>query len=132
MNRGQIGGSFAPPLPPERLEEYKALAESADPQTADGMRGLIKMLEIFNETPRSREAGRPHPVGRGVIVPLEEAEVKRIWDVAPWREELDMLAGVFDRLDPVAQKALRDAAFHLLWFGYELTMDREPLTADLL
>jgi hypothetical protein len=132
MNRGQIGGSFAPPLPPERLEEYKALAESADPQTADGMRGLVKMLETFSETPRSAREGQAHPVGRGVIVPLEEAEVKRIWDVAPWREELDMLAGVFDRLDPVAQKALRDAAFHLLWFGYELTMDREPLTADLL
>jgi hypothetical protein len=32
-------------------------------------------------------------------------------------------------VDPKA-KALRDTAFHLLWYAWELTQDREPLTTD--
>jgi hypothetical protein len=132
MRMGQLGGSFAPPLDAEKLATYRALAAAADPQTREALESLAKMVETFHETPRSQERGTAHPSGRGVVVPLEEAEVKRIWDVVPWKEELDMYGQLFDRLDPAGQKALRDAAFHLLWFGYELTMDREPLTADQL
>lgn len=31
-----------------------------------------------------------------------------------------------------AQKELRDACFHLVWFAKELTMDREPMTNDMI
>lgn len=132
MAKTYIGGSFAPPLDAAKLAEYKALAAAAEEKVREGMTALIKMVETFRETPASTQTGKPHPSGRGLVVPLDEAEVKRIWDVVPWQEELDLYAGWFDKIDPVKLKPLRDAAFHLLWYGRELFLDREPMTADRL
>lgn len=129
MAKTRFGGSFAPPL--DSLEPYKSLAATAPEQVKDYMTKLIVMLETFRQTPDSTLPGSPHPSGRGNIVPLDDAEVKRIWDVVPWSEELDAMAVVFDRIGP-EQKPLRDAAFHLLWFGRELCADREPITSDKL
>ncbi len=90
------------------------------------------MLEVFWQTPESKQPGDPHPCGRGTIIPLEDAEIQRIWDVVPWAEELDLYGRLFDRIDPVATRDLRKAAFHLLWYGRELCADREPITSDKL
>jgi len=127
-----IGGSFAPPLDADTLADYKSLAATAPEQVGEYMRDLIQMLKVFRETPDSEQPGKPHPSGRGTIVPLEDAEIKRIWDVVPWKEELDVMGGVFDNIDPLTQRELRNAAFHLLWFGRELCADREPITTDKL
>jgi hypothetical protein len=129
----RVGGSFAPPLPPERLARYRELAESATPQVREAMTKLCDMVEAFGRTPRSRAPGAPHPSGAPIaIVPLEQAEIERMDEHVPWQEELDVFAGWFDRIDPARQKELRDAAFHLLWFGRELFLDREPLCSDQL
>lgn len=129
----RVGGSFAPPLTPEKLAAYKALGESCpDLQIRDIFAKLVRMVEVFRETPESTLPGTPHPSGMGTIVPLTEEEIQRIWDTTPWGEELDAYGVICDRLDPVSDKARRDAAFHLIWFGRELDLDREPITTDKL
>ena len=65
------------------------------------------------------------------MVPLEEAEVERIFDVVPWDHELDAIQSLFDGIPP-EKRDLRNAAFHLLWFGKELVKDREPMTIDTI
>jgi hypothetical protein len=128
----RIGGSFAPPLDATKVVAYRRLADSAPPQIREAVHKLADMAVLFQETPRSSLPGAPHPVGRGVIVPLEKAEVERIWDAVPWAEEIEMYAALFDKIDPVTAKSLRDAAYHLLWFAVELEKDREPITNDML
>ena len=147
MAKYRIGGSFAPPITAEKLSEYRALAKGADARIQDAMLPLCEMVEVFQQTPDSSEPGHPHPVGRGVIVPLEEQEIKRIWDHVPWPDECELLGRLFETLpdgyeertidgarqvvlvDPGARD-LRNAAFHLLWYARELTQDREPITND--
>lgn len=129
-----FGGSFAPPLPASKLAAYEALATALPLGPArDGMLSLVAMKKKFDETGPSGRAPTIHPATRTPIVtPLEEAEVRRIWDHVPWPAECDMLGKVFDALDPVTQRDVRNAAFHLLWFARELTLDREPITNDKL
>jgi hypothetical protein len=152
-----IGGSFAPPLTDEKLAEYELLAKDCPDRRAAGyMADLCKMMRVFRETPESKAKPRKHPVA-GLMVPLEEAEVQRIWDFVPWAEECDLMGATFDKLQKgeCAENAtrmavwqlkgstasappelldtrLRDAAFHLLWFARELEKDREPCTRDKL
>jgi hypothetical protein len=128
----RIGGSFAPPIDAARLAAYRDLSARADDITRQAMGALIRMAEKFQETPPSTDPGTPHPSGRGRARPLSAAEVERIWDVVPWNEELEMYAGIFGRIDPVADRPLRDAAHHLLWYARELFLDREPMTTDTL
>lgn len=125
----RFGGSFAPPLTHESLVAYKLLSSACEDVKASGyMKNLIKMVEVFNETPASKEAGSPHPSGLGIEVPLEADEVKRIWDCVPWSEECDVIGKAFD----VLKGDTRRAAYHLLWYARELTVDREPITTDKL
>lgn len=139
----QLGGSFAPPLDDAKFESYRKLAKDADPQVADHMATLIKMVETYRGRPKAvakavakaqsdPASGTPHPSGLGTMFHLPETEVKRLWDVVPWQEEIAAYSTVFDKISPEAQKELRDAAFHLLWFAQELTLDREPITNDRL
>lgn len=129
MAKTRIGGSFAPPITDELLAEYCSLCEQCKDRKAQGyMRQLVVMLNKFNETPRSTIEGTPHPVGVGVIVPLEPDEIERIWDEVPWPEECDLMGKAFD----VLKGDVRKAAYHLLWYARELTADREPITNDLL
>lgn len=139
----RIGGTFAPPIDAELLSSYRKIAAGLpDSPVADGIRKLCDMVETFQQTPASPLQGTPHPVGRvrtpagiiGVpmIVPLEESEVKRIWDAVPWEHEIDALGKVFDSIPNETDKPTRDAAFHLLWFARELSLDREPMTTDRL
>jgi hypothetical protein len=128
VQRKVIGGSFAPPLSDAKLAEYEALIPSDNRRVAEYMTQLVAMLRKFRETPDSTLAGAPHPV-RGVVVPLEETEIERIWDVVPYEQECDVIGQAFEAL-PTGD--VRNAAFHLLWFAYELAKDREPVTADKL
>ena len=111
----RVGGSFAPPLDKAKLAEYEKLESTIeDRQIADYFRSLIAMLRHFWKTPASKLPGSPHPSGTGVIVPLEEDEIKRIWDSVPWSEECDLIGQVFDKLET---GPLRNAAYHLLWYA---------------
>lgn len=127
MARKQIGGSFAPPLSDEQITSYEQLAKACDDRKCSGfMLDLVKMVRAFRETGDSKQPGKPHPAGRGVIVPLEDAEIERMWDLVPWPEECDLMGQAFDTLTGET----RNAAYHLLWFARELTLDREPITSD--
>ena len=146
MAKARLGGSFAPPINSDRIAAYRELAKSSpDERIRDAMLPLCSMVESFYQTPRSTAAGKPHPTGVGVVVPLEEAEIKRIWDLVPYDYECDALGTLFSTLPDGCeevdgeivvtnseQNARRNAAFHLLWFARELTRDREPITNDLL
>lgn len=128
--KSEAGGSFAPPIDDTKLAAYKQLIDQLDPLTPCGgyARDLVRMFETFQQTPASTLPGKPHPCGRGEIVPLEEGEVSRMWDLVPWSEECDTMGKAFDTLTG----GVRDACFHLLWYARELTLDREPITTDKL
>lgn len=128
----RIGGSFAPPLTDATLAAYRALIDQQPPQTRlrDALDTLYRCAAAWWEQPESVGAGSPHPSGRGQIVPLDGDIALALWDTTPWMEELDAMRPLFDALDPLRQKALRDCAFHLLWHAIELTRDREPITND--
>jgi len=130
--QARIGGTFAPSLDADKLVVYKTLAAAASPKIAEAMGKLISMIEEFRKTPDSANPGKPHPSGRGVIVPLENAEIVRMDAHVPWDDELNLWATWFEGISPTDAKPLRDAAFHLLWFGRELFLDREPMTTDKL
>lgn len=133
-NRPRIGGSFAPPLPPERLRAYRDLADNPEtpPPVADALRALAAMVEAYHNLPRrARAAATPHPSGLGQIVLLAQEEVQALWQHVPWPHECEGIQTLFDEIPP-EKKELRDAAFHLLWMAKELTIDREPLTTDSL
>lgn len=128
----QIGGSFAPPMDAKQLSAYRKLTDDVSPQAGEAMKALADMVELYMKRPAPKKGepapqAAPHSSGTGLVIPLPEAEVKRLWDAVPWNEELEMYATVFDRLPP---GEARDAAFHLLWYGKELELDREPITTD--
>jgi hypothetical protein len=138
---------FAPPIDAARLYHYRELAAFAPEAVCDAMTGLIEMVEQFQKTPESKLPGVPletdftrspfrrpdgKPAAPPKIVPLEQAEVNRMWDLIPWPHELEAMGKLFETISPVTHKELRDAAFHLKWFAGELLLDREPMTSDKL
>lgn len=139
---------LAPVLDDERLAAYEQRAAAAPPAVREAMTGLIAMLRKFRETPDSTLPGEPldtsytrnpfrhpetgEPVDPPRRVPLEAAEIDRIWDDVPWEHEIRAMDDLFAAIDNTTHKPLRDAAFHLLWFARELRLDREPLTQDKL
>lgn len=126
-----VGGSFAPPITDEVLDRYEDLAGIASSgPVKDEILKLIEMVRVFRQTPDSSLPSEPHPSGRGEIVPLEDAEIQRIWDHVPWDHEIDALKNLFDLIP--ADSMLRNPAFHLLWYAVELSKDREPITIDRL
>lgn len=140
----RFGGSFAPPIDSAKLSSYRATIEAeaaksnpADKESGgvparvrDQLIGLCDMVEAFQKTPASANPSTPHPSGVGMITLLEEAEIKRMWDLVPWDHEIKALQAECDKLE--GNHPLRTSAFHLLWFAIELTNDREPLTNDRL
>lgn len=132
MSMPRIGGTFAPPLTDKMLTRYQELAQTASPQVREAMLILVNMMQRFNETPDSTQPGSPHLSGVGTIIPLHKDEIARMDEHVPWKEELEMFGDLFEQLDPESQKELRNAAFHLLWFGKELVLDRQPITSDKL
>jgi hypothetical protein len=129
----RFGGSFAPPLTPDTLNAYVDLAESASPQVREAMRALINTVSQFHALPKRAAApGTPHPSGRGTVEPLHPDDVARLDPHVPWKEELQMYGDLFEGISNETHKPLRDAAFHLLWYGVELFADRRPITNDRL
>lgn len=132
---------FAPPLTDELLAKYRVLAVgTADVEVRDAMLDLLACCEKWWNLPESTKAGRKIALKhRGKSIEVQEAVltqelIDQLFDVTPWMRELATLStpadtGLFDRL-PAGE--LRDAAFHLLWFAKELTLDREPMTQDKL
>lgn len=128
-----FGGSFAPPLSDELLDSYADLIGDLDhaSQLHDILTKLFACACKWWEMPDSKGTEvRNHPSGVGVIVPLEDKYKADLFDLIPWKEELEVYQRKLDEIDPVSQKDLRNAAFHLLWHVKELEMDREPLTAE--
>jgi len=118
------GGSFAPPIGDEKLARCREIAETAAAEMKEPLLKLVKMLEVFFETPSTSSEK------------LSPEECARIWEYVPWEHELQGIQKLFDTL-PNGPKGspewkLRDAAFHLLWYAYHLTKDLEPMTTDRL
>jgi hypothetical protein len=133
MAKQRIGGSFAPPLSDETIVHYKSIALGASPEVREAMQVLLNCVERWWALPESGpEGSRPHPSGRGTIVPLDDPIAAELEPHIPWKHELEMYQKLFDGIDPVSQRDLRNAAFHVLWHAKELELDREPLTADKL
>lgn len=128
--RVHVGGSFAPPLTPDLLASYESIiARCTNQRWREAMQRLHAMATAFLETPESSLPGTPHPSGRGVVVPLEQSEIERIWDHVPYDYECDAIGTLFSEI-PESDRDTRNAAHHLLWYAKELTLDREPITTD--
>lgn len=147
MNKKNIrlGGTFAPPLTDDLLVRYQQLYEALprDSQIRDAMAQLHTCCKLWWELPESGHPGVPHPVGpmegldgkrykAPLVISLEDDHMEQLWESIPWKTDLDAMGVLFDSLNPVTQKQLRDAAYHLLWHAKELEKDREPITKDKL
>ena len=129
----RFGGSFAPPLSDESLAKYKAIIDGLDSSPVkDAMAVLLNCCNQWWAQPESAGEGKLHSSGVGTVIMLDDPIAVALEPHIPWRNELDMMRTLFETIRPDNQKELRDAAFHLLWHGYELEMGREPLTNDKL
>lgn len=143
MPQVRMGGSFAPPLTDQLLDDYRALIDGL-PQNRvrDALEKLHVCCAKWWELPEPNgTATRPHPVGRGTIVDLQADHKAELFDLIPWSarsngtgepDELDAIQVLLDSIPNDTEKPLRDAAHHLLWHVVELDLDREPITADKL
>lgn len=133
---------FAPPLTDEKLAAYTSLIESTDAtsQVGDALRQCLACVKAWYALPVSTRTDviRFTTIHKGneltyAITPLEKEHVTALWDVTPWMTELNTYSnthetGLFDALSG----DLRNCAFDLLWHAKEITLDREPLTQDML
>lgn len=144
----------APPLTDELLARYADLVVQAPmpARTRDAMQVCLRCVEAWWNLPASTE--RPDvfesrtPAGQRVtfdVTPLSDELVQQLDAHTPWAEECQLYQQLFDALPtgrqnadgsgPITDQAaadLRNAAFHLLWHAQEITLDREPCTADRL
>lgn len=132
---------FAPPLSDELLVKYAAMIDALPPARAeikDAMAACLACVKVWWELPESTGKGdeyRVHHKGEErtfKIVPLDEPHVEALWETTPWLRECKSMQTLFGGIDNATEKPLRDAAHHLLWFATELSLYREPVTADKL
>ncbi len=90
------------------------------------------MMEQYHAGHHEPQPTTDHPLGLLAMMPLDETARLRLEPHIPWMHECTMYGTLFDGIDPVGQRDLRNAAHHLLWHAVELTLDRHPLTADKL
>lgn len=148
---------FAPPLTDALIDRYAALADALPDSRGDvrdAMRECLAAARLWWELPESN--GTPKDMSVEVkhrgkdtlvkIVCLTPDLVQKLWDAVPWGYEIAAMSKLFGRafhgIDPdtgeqihepwIMDKAVCDAAFHLLWFARELALDREPLTQEKL
>ena len=129
-----IGGSFAPPLTDALLGKYEMALNDAPRQIKDAMTKLHALTTKWWDLPDNDGTTKvePHPSGRGTMVTLDEASLEALDELLPWPEELALYGRLFEEINPITDKDLRDAAHHLLWFANELSLNREPITTDKL
>lgn len=130
MAQTYFGGSFAPELTDQKLEQYADLVRTVEPSTqiGDYLRQLLKAVQVWWALPVSTGGEpTPHQSGRGILQPLTEEIKQTLWDHIPWEAELNAIQA---ELDTLPAGDLRNAAFHLLWHVKELNLDREPLTRE--
>lgn len=131
----RVGGTFAPPLTDAKIAEYEALINTLPKisQIRDIMNILLKCCKEWWKLPESKSNEIvKHASGTGVVIKLDESVNSALWDFIPWRTDIKAYGDVLDTIDPVGQKDLRNAAFHLLWHAAELELGREPITNDKL
>lgn len=130
----RFGGTFAPPLTDDLLDQYGSLVASlpAKSEVRDALSSLLGCCRAWWAEPESTGGSRAHPSGRGLITDLDKDIQERLFDAIPWQAELEHYKVLLDGIDAVAQPVLRNAAFHLLWHAQELCLDREPMTSDKL
>lgn len=135
---------FAPPLSDELLNTYQELTRGISGPVADAMLTCLIPVRLWWKLPESKCPGQTlkifHRTDPNVervetpikVTPLEEQHKKDLWDSIPWGYEIDAIQKLFDTISPATNNALRNAAFHLLWYVRELNADREPLTQEAL
>lgn len=131
---------FAPPLTDELLAKYEGLAAGlATSPLKDALLECLTPVKLWWDLPESKaDPDKPklRILHRGeaasvAVRDLEPEFAAALFEAIPWDHEIEGIERLFDAI-PVEQKALRDAAFHLLWHVKELNLDREPLTQAAL
>lgn len=99
--RQQIGGNFAPPLTDEKLAAYAEMIEaSPDSRVRDLLRVAHKCCSRWWDLPESTEGVEtPHPVGRGMVMPLDEPIKQDLYDLIPWKDEIEGMKLLFDDIE---------------------------------
>lgn len=135
-------GAVPPQLTQEKLDAWQdyvsALAEGVLKDILQ--RSLTAILAWWNAPESQNRRIRRFPYrrlrdGKEVtleVQPLDEKIVNQIDEAVPWSYELDaMLKQVeLEFKERPVSKEERDMTYEMLWFTYELSLDREPCTAD--
>lgn len=117
---------IAPALTDASLARYEELAASAPAEVKDAMQVYLKCVKMWWDLPESTGKKTPIMDGLAHIQNLDEPIKQALWELIPWPDEMVAYAKRFDAIDPVKEKELRDAAFHLHWYVKNLNLDREP------
>src|SRR4051794_16063177 len=127
MQPTHIGGSFAPPLSDDKLDEYTNRIESLPTRPVkDACATLLTCCKTWWDLPEPEgTASWAHPSGRGTIVNLQPDHAQALDEHIPWAHELQAIQQLLDGIDPVAECDLRNMAFLLLWHVKELDRGRE-------
>lgn len=133
---------FAPPLSDELLAQYKTLIDIVpNEELRDALLSCYNCVMAWWNLPESKrndglwfEIKHKDEEKRLKVIPLEDEQIKQLWDATPWMRELNLLStpqddGLFDKIKGTN---LRNAAFHLLWYAKEISLDREPITEERL
>ena len=118
---------FAPPLTDEKLAEYETLINSLDAgEVKDAMQECLTCTKAWWDLPEStRTDGDKFQIIHQKkektysVTPLEKEHVKQLDLVTPYTRECVAMQPLFEKLDPVYQRDLRNAAFHLLSYSTE-------------
>lgn len=146
---------LATPLTEELIAKYDSIIAclpDAMREVRDAMNECMACVKKWWELPDSTrqdvqrfntlQAGQSKTI---LVQPLDKQLIDDLWEVTPytrecepWKELFEALPsgtveenGVCRLVDPAANE-LRNAAFHLLWHVIELSLDREPVTAERL
>ncbi len=115
MSHPKFGGCFAPPLSDELLASYEQLANEATLMVRDTMRALLAPVKLWWSLPDSTGDGVPHASGRGVIVMLDGAIQRSLWDAIPWPHEISAMQGVVENIQ--AEQAAENERRMAAWRG---------------
>lgn len=123
---------LAPELTDEKLARYADLIAALPASRAKSVaEECLACVRAWWELPASHmraeralrivHKGKTHEID---ITPLTRELADKLFDVTPWTEDTVAMGAALDSLTG----EVRDAAYHLLWFATELSLDREPMT----